>query len=293
VSERRRFCSQVLVLGMSVAVPAAIRCLNKKRDKSKLSLWLILRCSKREIFERYTMNLPPCIIGAMTPPFCLLGLIAVNMLVACSHPSTVKPLAGYYAAIEDAAVVSANDIQPLTPLADKQVTLVEWTDQTHYQLGSQILSDDLWVTLVPEVHERCQYYDTTSSEALTLRLQQLLGLPPQPVTRSEFVVMQVALNDVFRPCPDPDTSKLNCELDFPADVSEKYSSWFARQLLTYYQIPDGYPFTRLGYTYDWNSQTPSYGVSEYVIRSGAEVDVIAITPAALYCHPDHKIASQS
>ncbi len=214
-------------------------------------------------------------------------------MAGCSHLSDTSPWPHYYAAIEKAAVVDTRHIHTLTPLIEEKVTLVEWADQTSYALGPHVLAEDLWVTVVPDVLARCQDYDTTSPEALTLRLQQLLGLPPKPVVRSEFVVMRVARDDVFRPCPDPDPTTAHCEWDFPEDIPEAYVNWFARALLKYYQIPDGYPFTRLGYTYDWHPDTPRVGVSEYVIRRGAEVEVIAITPAAWYCHPDHKIAFQS
>ena len=34
-----------------------------------------------------------------------------------------------------------------------------------------------------------------------------------------------------------------------------------------------YPWTRLGYTYDWADNGQEYGLSEFLIRQGAEVEV--------------------
>ena len=33
------------------------------------------------------------------------------------------------------------------------------------------------------------------------------------------------------------------------------------------------PWTRLGYTYDWGSKADKYGLTEYIVVPGAEMDV--------------------
>ncbi len=65
--------------------------------------------------------------------------------------------------------------------------------------------------------------------------------------------------DRYRPSADPSPTDCEAELDFPGSaevtVSESYKSWFENNannsyLLTRY----GFPWTRLGYTYNWGNR---------------------------------------
>lgn len=61
---------------------------------------------------------------------------------------------------------------------------------------------DIWVTLAPELQTRCS--DTTFGQGdLSLRLKQLLGMPPS-AEETAFVEFWVRPEDLFRPCPDPE-----------------------------------------------------------------------------------------
>jgi pimeloyl-ACP methyl ester carboxylesterase len=59
-----------------------------------------------------------------------------------------------------------------------------------------------WVTVVPEVKEFIQNC-TVSEENLTLRVEQLLGLPPKNESKL-LVELWVDPDDLFRPSPDPE-----------------------------------------------------------------------------------------
>src|ERR1035437_10783139 len=151
---------------------------------------------------------------------------------------------------------------------------------------------DSWVTVVPDIKN---FFANSPPEPL--RIAQLLGLPPAAATpgaASEYKYMLelwVAPKDLFRPCPDTELSDTVCELDFPLDafhtadlgnlvratagpdygVFMSYPNWFANQ--TSYSYTPGanpYPWTRLGYTYDWGSNT-HIGLSEFVLH-GSKVD---------------------
>ena len=138
----------------------------------------------------------------------------------------------------------------------------------------------MWVTLDNDVQQHCQAF---SAEQRDLRIQQLLGLPPQksPVER-HFVVLTVNTDDVFRPCANPSLADDQCSAAFPSDVSEAHKAWYAGQTALAYQT-EGYPWTRLGYTYNWNPGADEVGVNEFVIRKGASVKVESVTPTAEYC----------
>lgn len=45
----------------------------------------------------------------------------------------------------------------------------------------------------------------------------------------------------------------------------------------------GYPWTRLGYTYDWGAPGAEVGEDELVLRPGAEVEVVTAPTTEEYC----------
>jgi hypothetical protein len=49
----------------------------------------------------------------------------------------------------------------------------------------------------------------------------------------------------------------------------------------------GYPYTRLGYTYDWavDARASHYGASEFVVAPGSTARAVRITATDDYCKP--------
>jgi hypothetical protein len=233
----------------------------------------------------------------------LAALVAAGLFAnGCAHAprgggadGSSRQRARYEAAVVDAAVVETAEIVPLRPLptgADGRATVVTLTDYA-YTVGSQELGREVWVTVVPEVQERCRRFGSDPR----LRLLQLLGLPPhKPIVH--FAVLSVAAADVFRPALDPnptsrqpcdDPAATSCAADFPPATPPAHLQWIAGQMATSYvrdpaaPQPAGYPWTRLGYTYDWAPGADEYGASEYVVRRGATVEVLAVVPYRDYC----------
>jgi hypothetical protein len=116
--------------------------------------------------------------------------------------------------------------------------------------------------------------DGLTGEDQTLRLEQLLGLPPND-GKTTFAELWVKPADLFRPSADPEITDHEAGLVFPSvtdflTVSQTFINWFDALIASSYG-EDGYPWTRLGYTYDWGNDESEVGVSEFVIRSGATV----------------------
>lgn len=144
---------------------------------------------------------------------------------------------------------------------------------------------DTWVTVAPELQRRF-----ANRKPSPMRLAQILGLPPGDAERKAYMLeMYVRPQDLFRPCPDPEITDCQCELDFPPDLfrvfdSEAliyddqegagfftdYISWFTSRTDKVYTALYPYPWTRLGYTYDWGNTSAPFGLSEFVVHGKRE-----------------------
>lgn len=157
-----------------------------------------------------------------------------------------------------------------------QVLMVTWTSWDGYddKIGEKMqLTREVWTTPVPQLQTFISQFNL-NEDNLTLRLEQYLGLPPEN-GKTKFVQMWVEPKDLFRPCPDPEIIDTSCSLEFPSNVEPQYQEWVNEKILTSYG-KNGYPWTRLGYTYDWGSITTEIGASEYVVRVGAEVEIDSV-----------------
>ncbi len=151
---------------------------------------------------------------------------------------------------------------------------------------------DLWITVVPQLQERCRIYSEqlASSQAMKLRLQQLMGLPPDGSDRF-FLELWVRPDDIFRPCPDNETSDTECGLSLPPSVDSAYRAWFNDlRAVQYVDCSNtqgntvGYPWTQLGYTYDWHPDNSSHiGLSEFVVKRNTNVWVRRKVSTEEYC----------
>jgi hypothetical protein len=197
----------------------------------------------------------------------------------------------YLNAIEDAMIANEDEIiNNLTQITqnnsnltwkDGKVLMVTWTKYADsYPAGQNVTTSwgDVWVSVVPEIQVFFKNHADQNTN-LTLRTQQLLGLPTSAAD-SVFVELWVNPSDLFRPAPDNEINDTAASLDFPADVSLEYKVWFNNNIISSY-YPMKYPWTRLGYTYDWGSQN-HVGLSEFVIKQNSTVTVKSVTPTQEY-----------
>ena len=60
---------------------------------------------------------------------------------------------------------------------------------------------------------------------------------------------------------------------FADDKDEDFVQWFNSNIISSYFEEYRYPWTRLGYTYDWADNGSEYGLSEFLVLKDAQVDV--------------------
>lgn len=142
----------------------------------------------------------------------------------------------------------------------------------------------IWITTAPQLLKRMKQEQAKNPNK---RLSQLLGLPPTAEeTYTHFVEFWVQPKDLFRPCPDAEITDATCNLCFPVGTDSAHINWINElRASSYYgcELYQQYPWTQLGYTYDWNPKNSSHvGLSEFVIGAQKNVIVQQIYTTAEY-----------
>lgn len=223
---------------------------------------------------------------------------------AAASPTATQLPAAYLAAVADAETAGPDQMAPslvaLTPgasnvvfnadnTAAEMVTLTDWTGYADSVGQPMTLSREVWLTPVPELQDFCRSYVAAGGTDPALRSLQYLGMPPhaKPVT---MVTMMVPLSGMFRPTPDPQIADTTAVYDDgtvqPEDPAyPNHADWFRLQKALAYDPANPYPWTRMGYTYDWGDPANKIGASEFVVRQGTTVDIIADQSPEQYCAP--------
>ncbi|MEM6480172.1 MAG: hypothetical protein AAF647_14195, partial [Pseudomonadota bacterium] len=218
----------------------------------------------------------------------------------------------YVVAVRDMAVAEPFEVvETLDPLPQtgsyKVASWIRASAISRYPVGQDVtLGSDVWVTLEPHLGDFCSAYaaDVAGDDrSLALRVEQRLGLPPGS-TNSHFVTFEVSADGagaaIFRPCGNSATDTTTCSVGQPAQCAagdttcEAHSDFFYRQYYNAFgtEHPVEYPWTSLGYTFDWAPTAVGFsgetgyvrvGESEYVIPSGTTVKVSSVVTTKAYC----------
>jgi len=115
-----------------------------------------------------------------------------------------------------------------------------------------------------------------------LRMRQMLGLPPSN-TNNYIVELWVKPEDIFRPSSDSEIDDNSAGLYFPNNADTNYITWFNQNIYdSYFGSWTHYPWTRLGYTYDWAKSASEVGVSEFCIKANSLLYVEKLDLATKY-----------
>ena len=145
----------------------------------------------------------------------------------------------------------------------------------------------LFVVVSTQIKDYAERFklDLDTDTNLNYRTAQLLGMPPTVVEqtwKNAFLEVWVKPADLYRPSPDPETTDHEAEMDFSyanissLSVTDTYRNWYAAKIAQSYKGSDKtlwWPFTGFGYSYDWGNPDTCVGLSEFVIRGGANSDI--------------------
>jgi hypothetical protein len=169
-----------------------------------------------------------------------------------------------------------------------------------------LLRRNIWVTVVPEMR---YFFMGRPCPPTCSRLKKLLGLNPA-FDYEVLVEMWVHPDHLFRPTPDAEITDHRAELALwrPQDPGPQplgtysaftlidegspvsYQTWYAGRAKTSYTREGddpsfwGWPWTRLGYTYDWGNPDDPAGLSEFVVRIDPDTRNLSIRlERAVFC----------
>lgn len=185
------------------------------------------------------------------------------------------------AAMEDAVFSEDHEVLELVCLtpqdsrviwdeAGQRVLLVTWHDyQEPCAPGDSLDQEEIWATSLGEL---IQWYRKNGGSVTDwdLRFAQLLGMPNDG-SCTRFSAFWVAPSEVIRPAYVTDVTA-QMEIGYDQITDTAYRSWFDANIL-YSYFESQYPWTRLGYTYDWSGGDSPYGLTEFLLQDGSEAEI--------------------
>ena len=192
--------------------------------------------------------------------------------------------ADYNAAVEDAMIAEESEIRDLVTLTtgdsrvswnkDGKVLLLTFHKYPDsYVEGSTFTTGDWYMGTVTD-GEIIEWYINNwgALSDWSVELNQLLGMPLNS-GNTHISAVWVDVNDIIRPAYQTDPTKQLTAEDLDGSSLGEYEEWFNSNILSSYFSSWGqYPWTRLGYTYDWGAED-EYGLTEFLVLKNSTIEV--------------------
>lgn len=177
----------------------------------------------------------------------------------------------------------AHNLTTLNGVPSAPTLMSAFTDFTGYDrnyVDSPFRRSPLFVTSGTQLYDFIRSNGVPQT-ALDLRVKQWLGLPEN--LASDRVVELIAdQKDILRPQRDPSVTNPNSATSFPDGINPSYITYFNETLVdSRYAMPPGrtpFPFTQLGYTYDYGNPETVIGPSEFIILSQSAPNPVTDAP---------------
>lgn len=203
----------------------------------------------------------------------------------------------YQTAVEDAITADSSEICDSLWQISTSNSKLEWktiNNEAYVLVGNfnkypDSYSDTLvinswgriWVFIPEQIKSRLKSATILENDTL-LRISQLLGMPPTS-TNNYIVELWVKPADLYRPAADPEIDDRTTGLYLPENAEPDYAQWFNQNIYdSYFGQWTHYPWTRLGYTYDWANPATEVGMSEYCIKTNSVLFVKKLCLAPKY-----------
>ena len=216
----------------------------------------------------------------------LLVLLAALMLASCCAEKLSDDEL-YQNAVRDAVFADDDEILPLVNIAKDNENVI-WSEDgksvlvafmhkypDSYPAGENIELKwgNVWCVSAGEFHLWMKN-NNEKVEDWTQRIHQVMGMPYSK-GYTTVTALWVDASLVYRPAyvTDPNSAmKTSLEKTGDDAFDAMYKTWFDGNIVWSY-FDSAFPWTRLGYTYDWADNGKEYGLSEFLVFSGAQAKV--------------------
>lgn len=193
----------------------------------------------------------------------------------------------YNDSVKDAAIADEDEILPLVTLEagaenvtwdedGGRVMLCTWHNYPDsYPDGENVTLEwgEVWTFTPDEMKAKLKEEKLSDPDLdMQLRFSQLLGMPPDD-PKSTFTAFWANVEDIKRPAAQSDPAN-GSMTTVPEFTDEDFKEWYNGNILWSY-FDSAYPWTRLGYTYDWADNGSEYGLTEFLVMPGSQVEVIS------------------
>lgn len=203
-------------------------------------------------------------------------------------------------AVDDLTVIADTNTELIwqggSPAPQGHVLMAMFTDYSGYDINytDSTYRHTVWTSAAPEL---CDFLRSNEIPAgnIAERTKQLLGMPSSH-SGDRVVEVWVRRDNLRRPCRNPDVANPVSSLEFPADVDTNYPGHRAEFLgnMSTYSTAGGntpYPWTQLGYTYDWGNPETNRGLTEFWVGGYDDTDASTIAKTQITVYSVFSIGS--
>ncbi len=191
----------------------------------------------------------------------------------------------YDMAVRDAVFAEEKDIYPLVNIVKDDPDIIWKGDKVlvtflhkypdSYPAGEEITLQwgNVWCVSAGE-HYRWIKENGDGVTDWTKRLLQVMGMPLWKASTT-VTAMWVDASLLHRPAYVTDPAapmQTTLVKTGNEEFDDTFKAWFDDNILWSY-FESNFPWTRLGYTYDWADNGTAYGLSEFLIFSGAKATI--------------------
>ena len=213
----------------------------------------------------------------------LFAALALSALAGCKREAAVTGGELWDRAMADAVFSEDEEVMELVTLtqedpmviwddAGERVLLLTWHNYDSDCIPGLPLGEEAGEIWATSVGEMTAWYEENGGgvEDWELRFAQLLGVhADEGYTR--FTAFWVSPEDVIRPAYRTDVTEQMVN-GYDQVTDEAYKAWFDGNIIWSYFASD-YPWTRLGYTYDWSGDGDEYGLTEFLVAAGDKTEI--------------------
>lgn len=231
----------------------------------------------------FTKKIISPVIAVLLIVVSIFGTIGVEALLNSSDKTEYSNDDYYELAVKDSMTIESEEVLPVVELTkdsdlvtmndENEVLLVTWHKYPDSYVAGQDVTlqyGEVWTFTDKEI---ASWYKENKNGVTDweLRFEQLIGLPTD-TEYTHFTAMWVPLAAIKRPAYSYDTATAINATAFAENADQSFVAWFDGNIVDSY-FKDAYPWTRLGYTYDWADNGTEYGLSEFLVEKGTVAQV--------------------